>query len=212
MGTKKSVHKTGEIERVIPEGLGSVLDCCFRIRTGLNGIENRIELNFPGIAAKTAVSHDNLQQAFYDYCRNLSEAYNRTGIENSSVLSVTGEFIVHYARLIPNFIQYLSEFGEVGISSQVWRIGESDRVGIFLRGNSNGPKLIGFLDIHQNPETLEYFGYVPVETHNPEPLHHISHPPDITGVKLDYMRLFCEERDGELFRIDGYLDRGIKFP
>jgi len=215
MGSNKSVPRTKEIEVIIPAGLHDVYDSCFRIRTGLNCLETILETDFLQLNRETAVSHNILQEAFYDYCIGLSEAATREKIKKSAVVSIFSESADAYTYLVPNFFRYLNDFGEVGISSQVSKMEESHRVGIFLKGKANGPKLIGFLDVAQNSnnlESLEYFGYVPVFIPNLETLHHISLPPDLPGINFNYVRLFCEIRDGKLYRIDGYSDKGIKFP
>ncbi len=116
-----------------------------------------------------------------------------------------------HSRLIPNFIRYLKGFGEVGVR----QCNDSEKAGVFLKRETNGTRLIGFLEVQQNPCQIEYFGYVPINIPASEfyqvPIYYLSSPPDL-GINLVNVRLFAEIRDGKVDRIDGYGKRGIEFP
>ena len=65
-----------------------------------------------------------------------------------------------HRELIPNFISYLDQFGESGISRYFDVKKDSIRLGIFLRKNSS-PQLIGILKRNIDPISISYERYVP---------------------------------------------------
>lgn len=212
MGSAKPIQRTKEIEYIIPVELHDVHDACFKIRSSLNRLEIRLATDFPKINGETAISHNTLQEAFYNYCENLSEAVSRQKIGKSEIFSVSED---PYAKLIPNFIKYLRGFGEVGISSGVYPLRDFERVGIFLKRKLDEFRLIGFLEIRQNPDQIEYFGYVPINVPEEEfhkcPVYHLSVPDSAIGNSA-FVRLFSETINRKPVRIDCYENRGIEFP
>jgi len=212
MGSAKPIQRTEEIEDIFPLGLHDVNDACSRVRTSLNHLEARLAVDFPDINNETRAPNKTLRKAFYNYCMSLSEAASKEKIRESKPVPVYEDA---HARLIPNFIRYLGGFGEVSISSCVCFSRDFERVGIFLTRKVDEPKLIGFLEIQQNPDQIEYFGYIPVNISSSEffkvPVYQLSTPPDL-WVNLIHARLFCETIDGKPVRIDGYGNKGIEFP
>lgn len=214
MGSKKTFERTKEIESIVPEEIRCLMS---KIRMGLNGLEDKLATDFSNVNDAIVIPHLVLQEALYIYCQRLSEA---VGIERMKRQGIIHASVTNYTNLVPEFIEYLRQFGEVFFGLQAADY-EFERAGVFLRrrdSQDDEPKLLGFLDVRpclEHPKEIEYSGYVPKTISDLEffkvPIYHLS---DINlGLgNVAYVRLFCEMNDGKASRLDSYEDRGIYFP
>lgn len=218
MGSVKSFDPIGEVESVVPRALRGL---CTVLRQDLRNLEGHIAFHYPLVYQSTGIQDLVLQLAAKDYFEGLAEARGLEIIQDSEILPP----IKHPdSLLVPNFIAYLSQFGEVGMSSNYDYSNGSRNAGIFLRKNDSSG-LIGLLSITDSPIQsedsllqIDYTGYVPIPKNVSEeefliaPIYQLSTPPKIEGVNLAFVRLSWEVKDKKAIRFDEYEKRGIEFP
>jgi hypothetical protein len=210
MGTGKPVERTENIEIMAPREFA---ESCSRIRTSLNQLEDKLAGDFPAVNETTAVSHRQVQEALYKYYNALTDAI---GIERIRISEINPAESNPYAKLFPNFVGYLKQFGEVGIGSHIDSFQGVCRIGVFLKKGDDKHKLLGFLGIRRYPEQKEYSGYVPIKVSERKfhgcSVYHLS-TPDLGAGNFAFVRLVAEKRANEDYeRVDRFGNRKIKFP
>ncbi len=212
MGTNKSVKPTQEL-KVARE----ISEPCLSVSSGLMHLEEILRDKFPEVNEETAAVRSMLQQAWYSCSGRISEAIEIDKIKKSRIFLVSEDI---YAKQVPNFVKYLSQFGEPGFGCNVVSRQGFKRVGVFLTKESK-QIFIGLFDITSDLKglkILEYLGYVPTKIRSEKEFHncyvwHLSDPPRIKGITFRHVKLLAERnKEGQLERVDGYGDRGIEFP
>lgn len=209
MGTKKQVERTGHIELLVPQEFARH---CTEVRIGLNKLEDQLVKYFPEVNGATADSHMQVQEALHHYYTALANARAVDRIKKFGVIAIEDD---PFAHLIPNFVRYLSRFGEISSSSEIDVKQGLFRFGIFLKRENHEPRLLGLVGARRNPRQLEYAGYVPTELSEREfhgcPIYHLS-TLDLGKGNFAFVNLFSEERNGRMERADGFGTKGIDFP
>ncbi|MBS3078708.1 hypothetical protein J4218_01170 [Candidatus Pacearchaeota archaeon] len=219
MGSNKGIEKTRRVKV-----RHMISDTCNEVVDALNRLEAILQTNLPAVNSDTAMSHLDLQEAWYQYCHRLVNSIELIRIKNSGSESVLNSL---YPELLPGFVEYLQKFGSVSFGRHVSYKNNVGRVGVFIaRGIEQEGNFLGIFE--QGDEHFSYSGYVPInvseeEFHRPS-VHDVSKEESlcssvyplgssgIDGGNFAYVRLFAEKTADGFERLDGFLERGIKFP
>lgn len=210
MGTKKQVERTGTIEVMAPREFA---EACSQIRISLNHLEDKLAKDFPSLNEATASYHARVQEALRGYYGALTDAI---GMERIRISEIGAAESSPYARLFPNFIKYLQQFGEAGISYHTDCVQELLRLGVFLKRGNDKHRFLGVLGIRTGLKEREYAGYIPTDIPEKEffgcAIYHLASPDLGTG-NFAFVRLVVEKKsDGTFERVDGFGNRRIEFP
>ena len=219
MGTLQSIKPIEKIEQGISEL--SFYSSIAQIRQNLNDLENTLSTRFPEVNQSTAIPHLVLQQALRDYVQRINRSLDLENIKETPI--IPGDPNSFPFCSAPNFLSYLSGFGEIGSSEYFNSFPDSAKVGVFLkpRNIELNPQFLGLIGISNDERQIEYTGYVPTNLSEKEffkhayknNLWHLSEPPKAEGINFSYVRLFAEKNSqGKLERFDAFSERGIEFP
>jgi hypothetical protein len=209
MGTLSTVKNLDFVEGVLSSE-HPLFEVGTKIRAYFNCFEDIMAAGYPVINGANAISHLMAQEGLSNYFNRIGEGIRLQGIRTSEVVPVSSDRFRFES--VPGFLEYLSRFGQVGMSRYLDSPVTGGRTGIFLIKDMQ-LALIGLLNFNKSEKQLEYCGHVPVHSKVNSNTYQLAPSPKIDGVDFNFVRLFAQRNsDGNWNRLDGFAERGINFP